>query len=382
MTPHHRIDDSPGKPDATGTPPAGVRAPRTGQRAALGAADPAEPDSKPLATLYVAAYNQERFVGDAIQGAFAQTYQPLQIVLSDDASTDATFAVMRQMAASYAGPHAVVLNRNARNLGIPAHVDRIMEISDGALIVQNAGDDVSLPQRVERLVEVWRAGRGGILAIHSAKYRIDDDGAVLGRQVDRTPIDGHSPLDLLTCRPSVSGASMAWDRRVFDHFGPLGTTPIFEDYPICLRAATLGDVVYLDEPLLHYRLGGLSSGPVEPMGYYALYGHRLRFIAWHLSFSKLYVRDLERIETADSAMLRAQCLNNIREFTCDLELAEMSHARRFARIPAAVRSGLRDRNPAELRKTLKYALDKPYMAWLTWRKGTIGLSKARHRPGA
>jgi glycosyltransferase involved in cell wall biosynthesis len=335
----------------------------------------------PLVTLYVAAYNQENYVRSAIEGAFAQTYSPLEIVLSDDASRDGTFAVMRAMAARYGGPHRIVLNRNPVNLGIPRHLDRIMELSRGALIVQNAGDDISLPHRVERLVVAWRAGGGRIQALHSAKVRIDEAGTVLGRQEDARPINRHSPFELLVRPPTVSGASMAWDRKVFDAFGPLGDTPIFEDYPICLRAAVLGEVVYLDEPLLLYRLGGRSEAPSETIGHYALYGHRLTFITWHLSFCRQFLRDLDKVASDDTAALRRQCLKNLRDYSLDLELASMSHRRRFAALPGAALSALRKDDVAILRKTLKYAFDTPYMAWLTWRYGSVGLSRLRSRLG-
>ena len=64
----------------------------------------------------------------SIEAAFAQTWSPLEILLSDDCSPDGTFAVMQEMAAAYSGPHRVILNRNPKNLGITAHVDRIMEL--------------------------------------------------------------------------------------------------------------------------------------------------------------------------------------------------------------------------------------------------------------
>ena len=338
-------------------------------------------DASPLVTLYVAAYNQEPLVREAVAGAFAQTYQPLEIVLSDDCSEDGTFTAMEEMAASYSGPHSVVLNRNPENLGIPAHVDRIVEIASGRLIVQNAGDDVSLPGRVSRLVEVWQGGQGRIKALHSAKFRIDERGQLLGRQVDHEPIDGHSALALLRDQPSISGASMAWDREVFDVFGPLGTTPVFEDYPICLRAATIGDVVYVDEPLLNYRLGGLSASRVEPMGWFVLYGHRRTFISWHLSFSQLYAKDLERFPADDMDQVRAQCAKNIRDFSLDLDLSQMSHKERFAALPAAAWSSLKHRDPAKLRSTLKYCFDGVYMPWLNWRYGTFEPGVMRKRPG-
>ena len=52
---------------------------------------------RPLVTFALFAYNQEQYIREAIEGAFAQTYQPLEIILSDDCSTDRTFEIMREM---------------------------------------------------------------------------------------------------------------------------------------------------------------------------------------------------------------------------------------------------------------------------------------------
>ena len=82
---------------------------------------------RPLVSFAVIAYNQERFIREAIEGAFAQTYEPLEIILSDDCSPDRTFDIMQEMAAAYDGPHKVVLNRNEPNLGLVPHVNRILE---------------------------------------------------------------------------------------------------------------------------------------------------------------------------------------------------------------------------------------------------------------
>ena len=132
---------------------------------------------RPLVTLFVLAYRQQGFVRAAIEGAFAQTWSPLEIILSDDASPDDTFRVMQEMAAAYSGPHEVVLNRNEKNLGLTAHVSRVMALATGGFVVQNAGDDVSHPERVARLVPVWQAGGGRVTAVHSGTRRLGEDGA-------------------------------------------------------------------------------------------------------------------------------------------------------------------------------------------------------------
>lgn len=332
----------------------------------------AAPGEPALVTFYVAAYNQENYVRAAVESAFAQTYTPLEILLTDDASSDRTFEIMTEMAAGYAGPHRVLLNRNPRNLGIPAHLDRIMALTQGAFVVQNAGDDISVPERTERLVAAWRASGGRVKAVHSAKLRMDETGALHGRLAEQEPLDRHPPLALLRRPPDIYGAAMGWAREIFDVFGPLGPLPLLEDFPICLRAATLGEVAYLDAPLLQYRVGGLSWRSPEELGFYALYGHRMKSLRWHLSFARLYLQDMAKSAPPDAAACRAQCLKNIRDFTFELELAGMSRGARLRALPGAAWSSLRHRDAAPLRKNLKYLFDNLYMAWLDRRRRISG----------
>ena len=202
------------------------------------------------------------------------------------------------------------------------------------------------------------------MALHSAKRRMDEAGRLGDLLPEPDPIDRHPPLALLRKPPAVYGASMAWAREVFEVFGPLGDLPLLEDYPVCLRAATLGEVRYLDEPLVHYRTGGLSWRGAERVGHYALYGHRQRFLAWHLSFARAYLRDMQVRAPADAEACRAQCAKNIRDFGFEAALAGMRHRERLAALPGALFSALRHRDPAPVRQALKYLFDRPYMAWL------------------
>ena len=43
---------------------------------------------RPLVSFCLKSYNQKRYLKNALQGAFAQTYRPLEIVISDDGSKD------------------------------------------------------------------------------------------------------------------------------------------------------------------------------------------------------------------------------------------------------------------------------------------------------
>ncbi|RYZ52291.1 MAG: glycosyltransferase [Sphingobacteriales bacterium] len=109
----------------------------------------------PLVTFALFAFNQENYIEEAVEGAFSQTYSPLEIILSDDCSTDRTFEILEEKVLSYTGPHKVRLNRNVPNVGLIAHVTKVQEMATGAFIVTAAGDDISMPDRVAELVEVW-----------------------------------------------------------------------------------------------------------------------------------------------------------------------------------------------------------------------------------
>ncbi|MEJ5310866.1 MAG: glycosyltransferase [Anaerolineae bacterium] len=215
---------------------------------------------RPLITFAVIAYNAEKYIREAVEGAFTQTYSPLQIVLSDDGSADATFQIMEEMANAYHGPHTVLLNRNARNLGIGAHINRIMELAHGKYVIIAAGDDVSLPHRTERIYQEFVDGGSETMVVFSDMIEIDSTGTILRKSNYHPPVGFDDPVQCCqNMLRGITGASNAWNRKLFDIFGPLLPEVTFEDRVIALRAALLGDIRYIQEPLVKYRLHATNT---------------------------------------------------------------------------------------------------------------------------
>lgn len=219
--------------------------------------------NRPLLTFLVASYNQEQFIREAVEGALAQTYSPLEIILSDDASKDRTFEIATEMAAAYRGPHKIILNRNPTNLGISAHANRIMELTRGELVVASAGDDVSLPQRTEVIFRAWEATNRQATSIFSCYETIRGDGTsegvggVRGSADDSKTVQPQagSLYDFLGRHlPVVNGCTHAWSRKLFDYFGPLRSD--LEDLALSFRTLAIGQLVYVHDPLVKYRRHG------------------------------------------------------------------------------------------------------------------------------
>jgi glycosyltransferase involved in cell wall biosynthesis len=208
---------------------------------------------EPLITFALIAYNQEQFIAEAAQGAFSQTYSPLEVIISDDCSSDRTFEIMQEMAAVYQGAHTIVLNRNERNLGLIGNINRVMEIVQGELIVIAAGDDISLPERTEKLYQSYAASQRQAHSLFSRAIRIDSEGNQLGtEEISYSP--NRFDLEYMAEHQiSVPGSTQAWSRKIFDTFGPIDTRLISEDVIIPFRAALLGKIAFVDQPLIYRR---------------------------------------------------------------------------------------------------------------------------------
>ncbi len=208
--------------------------------------------NRPLISFLLLAFNQERYIRRAIEAALAQTYSPLEIILSDDASSDRTYELMQRMAREYHGPHQIRLNQNPQNLGLGGHVNRLMELARGELIVVAAGDDISLPDRVEQCWRIFHESGGKAMSMYSAMIVIDEN----ERQIETVHKLLPKGMQDLSCDLSeigVCGCSHCWHRSVFDLFGPLIQETVYEDKAIPFRSALLGEIRYIDKPLVLYR---------------------------------------------------------------------------------------------------------------------------------
>ncbi len=211
-------------------------------------------------SLILLAYNQEAYIREAVSSCLRQeTRHPIEIVLSDDASSDSTFEIISRLAAEYAGPHKVVARRNPTNLGIGAHVNACIAHSSGELIVFAAGDDISRPERVQRLVDKWEETGRKVDLLTSDLVQIDAAGAEISLLQTSDLSLWDSPEKWIRKRPFVIGAAHATTRRLHEIFGDFGPKVVQEDQLLSFRACLQAGGAKINEPLVHYRVGGISQ---------------------------------------------------------------------------------------------------------------------------
>jgi glycosyltransferase involved in cell wall biosynthesis len=272
-------------------------------------------EERPLITFALFAYNQEKYIREAVEGALAQTYSPLEIIFSDDCSSDRTFELIEEMVKDYRGPHEIRLNRNQKNLGLIEHVNRIFEISTGDFIVAAAGDDVSLPDRVECLVDAYVQSGKKALIIHSCAIKINDSNEELG--VFIPPAISHSMAisDMADSRSLYIGATGGWNRSLYSEFGPIVYKNAYEDLVFGFRAAIKDALVYVDKPLVRYRVNvGITAKTSTPIYKFSTRkSARIKNLKTTLDVFEQRLRDLGCIKNIDEgSSLKARLSKNIR----------------------------------------------------------------------
>ena len=110
-----------------------------------------------LVSVIMGVYNGAATLEQAVQSVLNQTYQNIEFIICDDASTDDTWERLQTWAQR---DSRIRLVRNTRNQGAGGARNRCLEQARGSYIALMDADDVSMPTRLEKQVEALRNGPG------------------------------------------------------------------------------------------------------------------------------------------------------------------------------------------------------------------------------
>lgn len=292
---------------------------------------------RPLVTLALMTYNQEEMIEGAVAGTLEQTYSPLEILISDDCSSDGTFERAVALVEGYERQHQIRLNRNPRNLGLIGHVNALFEMARGEIFVLAAGDDISVAERVERIVEVFERDPA-VMMVHSDVLKLNREGRELG--IWRPPIAGKAddPLAVAGGFGIHIGATGAYRMVVFERFGPLVEREAYEDLVLGFRARLLGELAYIESPLVRYRIDTGLSRKQKPLERAVRTKNRIRSLELKRAVYRQRLADYRASAGSEPKVIEA-----IEAGVRDAEDRLSFHERRLwsslrarARLPAAV----------------------------------------------
>ncbi len=102
-------------------------------------------------------YNCAPYLDDAIQSIIDQTYENWELILCDDGSTDNTYIIAKKYSQM---DSRIVVIKNTTNLGLNKTLNKCISLSTGDYIARMDGDDLSLPERLEKEVQFLESNPG------------------------------------------------------------------------------------------------------------------------------------------------------------------------------------------------------------------------------
>ena len=220
---------------------------------------------KTAISIAMATYNGEKHLREQLESLAKQTVLPLELVVCDDCSSDATVNIVNDFAAS--APFVVRLYRNEFNLGYSDNFLKAAGLCCGQWIAFCDQDDVWLPNKLARVSEAIIARRPGdelMLVAHSSlvaneKLELMEQRSphfsrdAYVRRADRYAISVIQGFSLVCNAILVKEVDSKWRPIIYNNDKSLHVTSPSHDGWICTLANALGDTLYLCEPLAIWR---------------------------------------------------------------------------------------------------------------------------------
>jgi len=208
-------------------------------------------------SIILLAYNQQQFIKEAIISLVNQDLDNLEIVISDDCSTDNTWTIINDFYRNFKGNKKLIINRNHENIGIIGNFTKAVSLSSGDVIFIAHGDDVSMQNRCSKCLEEWDKFGNVPDLIAADAYDMKITGEIIG--IKKT--DDLQIWDIdkwINSRPYIFGASHMVTKRLLQ-IGNLDSRLPFEDQCLLFRSLLMGGAVRVPLPLIKHRQGGISQ---------------------------------------------------------------------------------------------------------------------------
>jgi glycosyltransferase involved in cell wall biosynthesis len=200
---------------------------------------------KPKISFVLAAFNEEDNILECIESCLNQTYENIEICVTDDGSSDSTWSILESLQSD-----RVHINRFEKNKGKVAAFNASYELATGDFIAIIGADDVNLPKRIEKQYDfliqqdldlTW----GGFI-------HIDAKGEYLPNY--KTPLNKEpSRIDILQDN-FIPGNTIFFKRVLAQDIFPIPETLKFEDWWISYNTIFNYKYKILNEPVINYRI--------------------------------------------------------------------------------------------------------------------------------
>jgi len=219
--------------------------------------------NEPLVSIVVITYNSSKYVVETLDSIRLQTYQNIELIISDDASSDNTITIckswLKQNESRYVRTEVVT---SPKNTGIPANCNRGINVAHGEWVKLIAGDDVLCPDYLALCLK--HIVNKKEQEIHFLYTNIERFGLEKPKgksdlsklKINKNSITAKEQFQILLRYNPILAVSFISHNETLKKLGGFNEKyPLFEDWPMWLNITQMGyKIHYLDIVGVKYRM--------------------------------------------------------------------------------------------------------------------------------
>ena len=210
----------------------------------------------PKVSVFLPTYNQKHFVRETIESILTQNYPNLEVVVGDDGSVDGTQEILLEYKEKY--PELFKLILSSKNEGITANCNKILKECTGEYIALFAGDDIWLPGKLLKQVDLMQKKPGASLCVSKVEwFESNTNKTMFIYPSGDFNVENMSIIDI-AYYIGCTGASMLVRSNAIPKYGYETSLPMVSDWLFFIEILRNGDVIFINESLARYRRHGAS----------------------------------------------------------------------------------------------------------------------------
>jgi glycosyltransferase involved in cell wall biosynthesis len=197
----------------------------------------------------VVTYNQEKYIAECLESLVTQqTSFKFEIIVGEDCSTDGTRAIVQQYVEQY--PDLVIPLFHENNVGAVENVKRVYKATKGKYIAHLDGDDMALPNKLQRQFDILEANPDCSICVHNM-LAIDSEGNSIKRAFKCFPEKKYTLLDMYLINPFFIHSSKMFVNKIDEYIDQLNVNAL--DIEVHIEQAKQGNIYFLNVELGIYR---------------------------------------------------------------------------------------------------------------------------------
>lgn len=202
---------------------------------------------QPLVSVVLCTYNGDRYIRQQLDSILSQTYSNIELVVSDDASADATIAILEEYTQK---DKRIRFFINSKNIGYNKNFEKTIQLATSDLIAISDQDDIWEPEKIMTMMMQWPNSSAFIYSLSGNFTGNDFENRLSAPNVIYGPISG---VHQLVFNSPVHGHACMFNKNLLAGCLPF-PKDIFYDWWISMHAVASGTIGCVPQTLTWHRV--------------------------------------------------------------------------------------------------------------------------------